>query len=179
MGSLTERICYLGDDLRLLLRGDLAAVESPELLMGVLKELSGLDIVSWHEVLRQLKADAPEIHDIIRDVKATVDVDALKLRIGTVGHRVAVHANGHVLVDLELYTFGESPYRSRADLEDTLWVAMSIMKALASSMENTRDMLDVSTMRRNVEGVFSQNLEEAEKQTKRVRELYREIVAKG
>ena len=114
MGPLAERIFYLGDDLRLLLEGDLAAVESPELLMGVLQELSNLDVVSWHEVLRQLKGDAPEVHDVIRDVKATVDVDAIRLRIGTVGHRVAVHGNGRVIVDLEFHSFGESPYRSRA-----------------------------------------------------------------
>ena len=39
-------------------------------------------------------------------------------------------------------------------------------------------MLGVSAMRRNVEDVFLHNLEEAEKETRRVRELYLEIVAK-
>ena len=105
MGPVAERIFYVTDDLRLLLKGNLAAVESPDLLMGLLQELSALDAVSWHEVLRQLKADAPETHDVIRDVKATIDVDWLKLHLGTVGHRVSVNAKGRVLVDLEFYNF--------------------------------------------------------------------------
>ena len=56
-------------------------------------------------------------------------------------------------------------------------MAMSIMKAVVLSMENAQDMLDASAMNRNVEGVlFLRNLEELEKHTKRVRELYREVV---
>ena len=179
MGPHAERICYVENDLRLLQKGDLAAVESPDLLMGVLQQLSELDAVSWLEVLRELKEGAPELHDVVKEVKAVVDMDAIRLRIGTVGHRVGVDANGRVVVDLEFYSFGESPYRSRADLEDTLWVAMSIMKALASSMESARNMLSAPSMRQNLGRVFSKNLRELEKQTTRVRELYREIAEEG
>ena len=175
MGPHAERICYVEDDLRLLQKGDLAAVESPDLLMGVLEELSELDAVSWLEILTELKEGAPELHDLVKELRAGVDLEALGLRIGTVGHRVGVHASGRVLVDLEFHGFGGSPHRSRADLEDTLWVAMSIMKAMASAMASARSMLSVPSMRQNVAGVFSENLRGLEEQTRLVRELYRQI----
>lgn len=175
MGPYAERICYVESDLRLLQKGDLAAVESPKLLMAVLQELSELGAISWLGVLTELKEGTPELHDVVKEVLADIDLDLLRLRIGTVGHRVGINASGRVLVDLDLHGFGESPHRSRADLEDTLWVAMSIMKALASSMESARETLTVASMRQNVGDVFLQNLRELEQHTSRVRELYREI----
>ena len=179
MGPHAERICYVESDLLLLHNGDLSKVESPDLLMGVLEELEELDSVSWLDVLRELKAEAPELHDVVKKVKAEIDLEAIRLRIGTVGHRVGVHTSGHVLVDLELHSFGDSPYHSRADLEDTIWLAVSIMKAVASSVESAREMVSDALLRRNLEGVFLGNLEELEEHTRRVKDLYRKFTEEG
>ena len=175
MGTLAGRICDVAEDLKNVLEGDLGAVESPELVMGVLREVTRLDTISWHDLLRELDAQAPELHPTMIGIKATVDIEAIRSRIVTVGHKTVVVANGRVLVELELSSFGEPPYQSRADFEDTLWIGMSVMRALAVSIESAVQMLNVSTMRKNVGDVFLQNLKNAEEQMSRVRELYDEV----
>ena len=175
MGTVVGRICDVAEDLKRVVEGDMGAVESPELVMGVLREMTGLDTSSWHDLLRELDVQAPDLRATMTEIRDKVDIEAIRLRIGTVGHRTSVQSNGRVLVDLELYSFGESPYQSRADFEDTLWVGMSVMRALAASIESALRSLNAPTMRNNVGDVFLKNLKDAEEQMSRVRELYDEI----
>lgn len=175
MGTLVGRICDVADGLKSVVEGDLGAVESPELVMGVLREMTGMGTSSWHDLLKELDDQAPELRGTVTSIRDTVDIEAMQLRIGTVGHKTSVGGNGRVLVDLQLYSFGGSPYESRADLEDTLWIGMSVLRALRASMESGLRTLNLSTMRKNLGNVFLKNLEDTEGQLSRVRELYDEV----
>ena len=107
--SHAERIRYLERDLKRLQEGNISDVESPDLLMAALQELSELDAVTKLEVFSELKAEAPELHDAVKEVAANAALlDSIRLRINTVNHRIRTLENGRVVIDLELFGFGGS-----------------------------------------------------------------------
>lgn len=175
MSPHIERIYYVEADLRRFQEGNFREVESSELLMGVLQELLKLDSVERLDMLSELKREAPELHDIVKNVIENFDLEMARLQISAVGHGVKFHADGRAIVDLDIYHFGESANRCSADLEDLIWLTGRITEVVALSMESAQSQLSAAAMRANVENFFSKNLKELEEQTARVRDLYEEI----
>ena len=98
-------------------------------------------------------------------------------RLDMVGHKTSFDvADGSFMVELGFKRAGDdSWFKTPQDLEDTLWIGASVIKAVAGVLENIQATLRAEAQQDCVGQVFEKNLRDAEDAVTEVRRRYQAI----
>ena len=146
--------------------------------LGVLHEVKILDDEACRKLVESLDDNVlkEQLLTIRRDTSQIESVGP-QGRLARVGHKTSFNVDDRsLMVELGFQRTGDEKwYKTFQDLEDTLWIGMSVVKVVAGVLERAQGTLRAEVQEDCIGQVFEKNLQELEDAVREIRRRYQAI----
>lgn len=144
---------------------------------SVLHQVRSLDDKAWQELAETYDSVLREQLLTIRKDRSKIEVVGPPGLLARVGHKTSFNVDDRsLMVELAFQRTGDEQwYQTFQDLEDTLWIGMSVVKVVADALEKIQITLGAEAQEKCIGQAFGKNLQEVEDAVREIRQRYQAI----